>query len=35
VGLGQLLLGKGFAFTSVGSAELRGLEEPVPLYEVH
>ena len=30
----QLLLGKGFEFTSVGSAELKGLDEPVPLYEV-
>ncbi len=30
----QLLLGKGFEFTSVGSAELRGLDEPVALYEV-
>jgi class 3 adenylate cyclase len=30
----ELLLGKGFAFTSVGSAELKGLDEPVPLYEV-
>ncbi len=30
----ELLLGKGFEFTSVGSAELKGLDEPVPLYEV-
>jgi class 3 adenylate cyclase len=30
----QLLLSKGFAFTSVGSAELKGLGEPVPLFEV-
>jgi class 3 adenylate cyclase len=28
------LLGKGFEFTSVGSAELKGIDEPVPLYEV-
>jgi adenylate cyclase len=31
----ELLLGKGFAFTSVGSAELKGLDEPVSLYEVN
>ncbi len=30
----ELLLGKGFEFTSVGSAELKGLDEPVPVYEV-
>ena len=30
----ELLLGKGFAFTSVGSAEFKGLDEPVPLFEV-
>ena len=30
----QLLLGKGFEFTSVGEAELKGLDEPVSLYEV-
>ncbi len=29
-----LLLGKGFNFASVGSAELKGFDEPVPLYEV-
>ncbi len=30
----ELLLGKEFKFTSVGSAELKGLDEPVPLYQV-
>jgi len=30
----ELLLGKGFEFTSVGEAELKGLDEPVPVYEV-
>jgi len=30
----ELLLGKGFAFISVGEAELKGLDEPVPVYEV-
>ena len=30
----ELLLGKGFEFASVGRAELKGLDEPVPLYEV-
>ena len=30
----QLLLGKGFAFTSVGEAELKGIDGTVPLYEV-
>ena len=32
--LRELLLGKGFEFTSVGKVELKGLDEPVPLYEV-
>jgi hypothetical protein len=31
----QLLLGKGFEFTSVGEAELKGFDEAVALYEVH
>ena len=30
----QLLLGKGFEFTSVGNAELKGFDEAVVLYEV-
>ncbi len=30
----QLLLGKGFEFTSVGEAELKGLDEPVALFQV-
>ncbi len=30
----DLLLGKSFEFTSVGSAELKGLDDAVPLFEV-
>ena len=30
----ELLLGKGFQFTSVGEAVLKGFEEPMALYEV-
>ena len=30
----ELLLGKGFEFTSVGEAELKGFDEQVPLFEV-
>ena len=30
----ELLLGKGFEFTSVGGTELMGCDEAVPLYEV-
>ena len=30
----ELLLGKGFEFTSVGDATLKGFDEPVALYEV-
>ena len=30
----QLLLGKGFQFTSVGDAELKGFDERVAVYEV-
>ncbi len=30
----ELLLGKGFEFTSVGKAELKGFDEPVAVFEV-
>ena len=30
----QLLLGKGFEFTSMGEAELKGFDEPVAVFEV-
>ena len=30
----ELLLGKGFVFEPVGDAELKGFDEPVPLFEV-
>ena len=31
----DLCAGKGFDFTSIGEATLKGFAEPVPLYEVH
>jgi class 3 adenylate cyclase len=32
--LRQLLLGKGFVFTPVGQAELKGFAEPIEVFEV-
>ncbi len=31
----ELLLGKGFHFEAMGEPELKGLDEPVALYEVN